>query len=297
MLKINKFIWLCCVAVTLVACFKKSKYKGYTETAHGLYYKLQMIGDGKRKPETGDFLQLVITYKTEKDSTFLETNSMNETGMVILPFQHSSFKGSFEEGLTTMSEGDSVSFIVNSDSLFMQFFKMPVPLFLTADSVVKMEVKLHRILNKQQYADELTRFCKLIEDRDIEEQRKLHTYLDTNKTHFSVLKNGMYYVPIRQGTGACASSGDVLRINYKGYFLNGKQFESTYDRGQPLEFTLGEQGQVIKGLETAISLMNEGEKAKFIIPSQLAYGGAGSSTGIIPPYTTVIYEIELVKLN
>ena len=43
--------------------------------------------------------------------------------------------------------------------------------------------------------------------------------------------------------------------------------------------------------------MNEGEKAKFIIPSQLAYGGAGSSTGIIPPYTTVIYEIELVKLN
>ena len=194
-----------------------------------------------------------------------------------------------------MSEGDSVSFIVNSDSLFMQFFKMPVPLFLTADSVVKMEVKLHRILNKQQYADELTRFCKLIEDRDIEEQRKLHTYLDTNKTHFSVLKNGMYYIPIRQGTGACASSGDVLRINYKGYFLNGKQFESTYDRGQPLEFTLGEQGQVIKGLETAISLMYEGEKAKFIIPSQFAFGESGSVNGMVPPYTTVVYEVEVLK--
>ena len=297
MLRINPFIGLCLIALMLSACFKKSKYKGYTQTKHGLYYKLQMIGDGKKKPVTGDFLQLVITYKTEKDSTFLETNDINETGMVILPFQHSSFQGSFEEGLTSMNEGDSVSFIVNSDSLFMKFFKAPVPLFLAADSMVKMEVKLHKILNKEQYAEELTRFCKLVEDRDIEEQRKLHTYLDTNTTRFSVLKNGMYYIPIRQGSGACASSGDLLQINYRGYFLNGKQFESTYDRGQPLEFTFGEQGQVIKGLETAISLMNEGEKAKFIIPSQLAYGGNGSSTGIIPPYTTVIYEIELVKLN
>jgi FKBP-type peptidyl-prolyl cis-trans isomerase len=296
-LKRNILLLLCLVALGFSACFKKSKYKGYTQTSHGLYYKLQTIGDGKRKPLLGDFLQLIITYKTENDSIFLETNSINETGMVILPFQHSSFKGSFEEGLTTMNEGDSVSFIVNSDSLFLRFFKTPVPLFLSADSVVKMEVKLHKILNKEQYAQEIKRFCQLIEDRDIEEQRKLKTYLDTNRTQFSVLKNGMYYIPIKHGTGSCASSGDLLKINYKGTFLNGKQFESTYERGQPLEFTFGEQGQVIKGMETAISLMNEGEKAKFIIPSQLAYGGTGSSTGIIPPYTTVIYEIELVKLN
>lgn len=256
-----------------------------------------MIGDGKVKPKPGDYLQLVITYKTQKDSVFLETNSVNETGMVILPFQHSSFKGSFEEGLISMSEGDSTSFIVNSDSLFAKFFKVPVPLFLAADSLVKMDVKLYKILNKEQYSAELRRFCQLIEDRDIEEQRKLKAYLDTNKTQFSVLKNGMYYIPMRQGSGSCATAGDLLKINYKGYFLNGKQFESTYDRGQPLEFTLGEQGQVIKGMESAISLMNEGEKAKFIIPSQLAYGGVGSSTGIIPPYTTLVYEIELVKLN
>ncbi len=297
MSEIKKIAGIFFIVCVLTACFKKSKYKGYTETGSGLYYKLQMIGEGKRKPIAGDFLQLVITYKTEKDSVFMETSSANETGMVILPYQQSSFKGSFEEGLNTMNEGDSVSFIVNTDSLFTKFFKTPVPLFLAADTAVKMEVKLNRILNKEEYNSELNRFCQLIEDRDIEEQRKLKTYLDTNKTHFSMLKNGIYYIPIKQGKGVCASSGDLLRINYKGYFLNGKQFESTYDRGQPLEFTFGEQGQVIKGIETAISLMNEGEKAKFIIPSQLAYGGNGSSTGIIPPYTTVIYEIELVKLN
>ncbi|HET6228198.1 MAG TPA: FKBP-type peptidyl-prolyl cis-trans isomerase [Bacteroidia bacterium] len=295
MLRISKIFFII-LLVICVAC-KHSKYKGYSENANGLFYKLQTIGDGKRKPAIGDYLQLVITYKTERDSVFLESKSYNETGMVILPFKHSSFIGSFEEGLTTMNEGDSVSFIVNSDSLFAKFFKTPVPYFLVKDSVVKMEVRLHKILNKEEYAAELDRFNQLVEDRDIEEQRKLLTYLDTNNTKYSMLKNGMYYVPIKQGRGTCACNGDVLKINYKGYFLNGKQFESTYDRGQPLEFTFGEQGQVIKGLETAISLMNEGEKAKFIIPSQLAYGGDGSSTGIIPPYTTVIYEIELVKLN
>lgn len=296
MLKSSK-IYLIVVLFGCIACSKNSKYKGYSENANGLYYKLQMIGEGKRKPAIGDFLQLVITYRTERDSIFLESSSYNETGMVILPFNRPSFKGSFEEGLGTMNEGDSVSFIVNSDSLFFRFFKTPVPFFLAMDSVVKMEVKLHKILNQEEYAAELERFRHMVEDRDIEEQRKLRRYLDTNRTKYSVLNNGMYYIPIKEGKGNCACSGDLLRINYKGYFLNGKQFESTYDRGQPLEFTFGEQGQVIKGLEKAISLMNEGEKAKFIIPSQLAYGGDGSSTGIIPPYTTVIYEIELVKRN
>jgi FKBP-type peptidyl-prolyl cis-trans isomerase len=256
-----------------------------------------MIGDGKCKPATGDFLQLIITYKTEKDSVFFDTYSSNETGKVILPFAHSSFKGSFEEGLTKMNAGDSVSFIVSADSLFQKFFKMNLPLFLKPGSVVKMDVKLHRILNKTEYEAELQNYQQLIEDHDIEEQRKLQMYLDTNQVQFSALKNGMFYLPIKQGVGDVAEKGNIVKINYKGYFLNGKKFESTYERGQPLEFTIGEQGQVIKGFETAISLMNEGAKAKFIIPSQLAFGKTGSSTGIVPPYSTVIYEIEVMNLT
>ncbi len=291
------FLFFSIVAIGVTSCFKETKYKGYTQTRSGLYYKLQAIGDGKNKPTDGDLLQLSITYKTENDSVFLETAAYNETGMVILPFKHSSFKGSFEEGLTTMNEGDSVSFIVRADSLFTKFFKSPVPYFFVGDSMVKMDVKLHKILDKEHYVEELVKYGKLIEDRDIEEQRKLRTYLDTTKINYVALKNGMYYCSFQQGAGEKIKAGDSLKINYTGYFLSGRKFESTRDRNQPMEFTYGDQGQVIKGIETAISLMKQGEKAKFIIPSQLAYGMAGSSTGIIPPYTTVIYEIELLKLN
>ncbi|MDQ3045959.1 MAG: FKBP-type peptidyl-prolyl cis-trans isomerase [Bacteroidota bacterium] len=281
----------------MIACFNNSPYKGYTETDTGLHYKLRVIGDGSRKPSIGDFLQLNISYLTLKDSVFLDSYSSNATGMVILPFNHSSFRGSFEEGLRIMNEGDSVSFIVSADSLFNRFFKSGLPYFLLPGSRVKMEVKLNKIFNSNEYQSELSHYDDLVEDRDIEEQRRLHLFMDTSQVHYSAMNNGMFYLPVKQGTGDLAERGNLVKIHYKGYFLNGRPFESTYDRGQAMEYTVGEQGQVIRGLESAISLMNEGSKAKFIIPSQLAYGGAGSSTGIIPPFTTVIYEIELLNLT
>lgn len=289
-------LYILLIALLLSSCWQDPDHKGYTETETGLYYKLLTIGDGKRKPLLGEYLQLIITYRTEKDSIFLDSYS-NDMGMVILPFNHSSFPGSFEEGLSNMNEGDSVSFLVHADPLFEKFFHLPLPMFLPAGSLVKMDVKLHRILTREQYAAEIERYKEMVEDRDIEEQRKLQLYLDTNDVQFTPLGNGMFYLPLKQGVGELAERGSQLRINYKGYFLNGKLFESTYERGLPLEFIFGEQGQVIKGFETAISLMNEGSKAKFIIPSQLAYGDSGSSTGIIPPYTTVVYEIELLNLT
>ncbi len=290
-------LYILLIVILFASCWNKSKYKGYTLTESGLYYKLEVIGEGKRKPLKGEYLQLLITYKTDKDSVFMDTYSNNETGKVILPFQHSSFEGSFEEGLSNMNDGDSVSFIVNADSLFKRFFKADLPMFLTPESMIKMDVKLFRILTPKEYQEELKNYADMVEDRDIEEQRKLQNYLDTCHTEYYPLNNGMFYLPLKQGAGDNAESGNTIKIHYKGYFLNGKMFESTYDRKEPLELVVGTQGQIIEGLENAIKLMNEGAKTKFIIPSRLAYGESGSSTGIVPPYTTVVYEIELLSLT
>ncbi len=297
--KIFKIYYRCCIILVgiLSSCWNNSPYKGYSQTKSGLYYKLQIIGDGAIKPSVNDLLQLSITYKTIEDSVFMDSYSYNETGMVILPFKHSSFKGSFEEGLTKMNVGDSISYIVSADSLFEKFFKSELPLFLPKGSLVKMEVKLFGILNGEDYQYEWKKYREIVEDLDINERCKLKLFLDTNQIQFSPLSNGMYYLPIKQGVGDRAKRGNTVQINYKGYFLNGKQFESTYERRQPLEFTLGVEGQVINGFQTAISLMNEGSKTKFIIPSHLAFGESGSSTKIIPSYTTVIYEIELLNLR
>jgi FKBP-type peptidyl-prolyl cis-trans isomerase FkpA len=289
---------LAAIALSLIiSCVNNSPFKGYTCSETGLYYKLLSFGDGKKVAKQGQFLQIYMALRTLDDSLFFDSYSNNETGKVFLPYGKTSFKGSFEEGLSKMSEGDSVSFIINADSLFFHFFKSHLPVFLEKTHMVKLNVRLHKILTQQEYEQELDRFNQIIEDRDIEEQRKLQTYLDTVALQFYPLENGMYYLPEKQGIGDFPENGNLLKINYTGRFLNGKIFESTYERNQPLEFIYGQQGQVIDGFIAALNNMNEGAKAKFIIPSRLAFGEKGSSTGLIPPYTTVLYDIELITIT
>jgi FKBP-type peptidyl-prolyl cis-trans isomerase len=100
---------------------------------------------------------------------------------------------------------------------------------------------------------------------------------------------------IKVGTGAEAVSGKTLTVDYKGTLTNGTKFDSSYDRGQPFSFTLGE-GRVIKGWEQGLVGMKVGGKRKLTIPSTLGYGerGAGAS---IPPNATLVFEVELLKVE
>ena len=84
-------------------------------------------------------------------------------------------------------------------------------------------------------------------------------------------------------------------VHYSGKLLNGNLFDSSYKRNMPFEFNLG-LGEVIKGWDEALSILKKGEKGTFIIPSELAYGerGAGPQIG---PFTTLIFEVELISIN
>lgn len=96
-----------------------------------------------------------------------------------------------------------------------------------------------------------------------------------------------------EGTGEEAKTGDTVKVNYKGTLEDGTQFDSSYDRGEPFEFTIGE-GNVIQGWEQGIPGMKVGGKRKLIIPPHLAYGAGGR--GSIPPNATLIFDVELVEI-
>lgn len=100
---------------------------------------------------------------------------------------------------------------------------------------------------------------------------------------------------IKVGTGAEAVSGKLLTVDYKGSLTNGTKFDSSYDRGTPFSFTLGE-GRVIKGWEQGLVGMKVGGKRKLTIPPSLGYGerGAGAS---IPPNATLVFEVELLEVK
>lgn len=98
------------------------------------------------------------------------------------------------------------------------------------------------------------------------------------------------------GSGEAAKVGDEVTVNYTGWLTDGTKFDSSYDRGQTFQFTLG-AGKVIPGWEKGVDGMKIGEKRKLIVPPDLGYGEAGTPGGPIPPNATLIFEIELVKIN
>jgi len=107
--------------------------------------------------------------------------------------------------------------------------------------------------------------------------------------------SGLKYVDLVVGTGAAVKTGDDILVNYEGRLLDGTKFDSSYDRGQPLEFVLG-VGKVIKGWDEGLSTMKVGGKRKLIIPPQLGYGMQGAGDAI-PPNATLIFKVELVSVN
>jgi len=129
----------------------------------------------------------------------------------------------------------------------------------------------------------------------LEEQNEaIDKYIQKNDLEgIVVTESGLRYLISEEGTGDFPRPNQVVSVHYEGKLLSGKKFDSSYDRGEPIEFTLG-VGNVIKGWDEGIKLLPVGSKALFIIPSDLGYGtrGAGEDIG---PNQVLIFDVELLE--
>jgi FKBP-type peptidyl-prolyl cis-trans isomerase FkpA len=100
---------------------------------------------------------------------------------------------------------------------------------------------------------------------------------------------------ITSGNGPAPKSGDTVTVHYTGWLTDGAKFDSSVDRDDPFAFVLG-QGQVIQGWDEGVATMRVGDKTRLTIPPELAYGAAGYP-GAIPPYATLIFEVELLSIG
>jgi len=127
-----------------------------------------------------------------------------------------------------------------------------------------------------------------------EEVKLLNQYLADNQITADPKASGLYYIETETGSGLQPQQGDTVDVHYTGKLINGTLFDTSVG-GTPFSFALG-TGYVIPGWDEGIAYMKKGGKATLIIPSVLGYGSSGIS-GLIPPYSTLIFDVELVDVR
>lgn len=242
-----------------------------------------------------DTLEIDNTYKRAS----VDTSLKNGFSLLI-----KSEKGMPTEVLPFLQVGDSVKIKVSMDTLVKRY-----PFFDQIAQEIQMKGKKNvyfeywvRITGKKT-KEQIQKEAQLAEQRqqenlkkkEAEEESKLEAYIKENKLEMQKTVSGLYYKITKVAPeNPQAKAYDTVYVHYIGKFLDGKVFDSSFNRNEPLQFVLG-TGSVIKGWDEGIALLRKGEKAQLLIPSKLAYGAMGGGT--IPPFSTLLFEVELVDIK
>lgn len=263
--------------------------KGYQATDNGLYYRL-FTNNGGENPQIGDLLELTMSCSVN-DTVVILPLTKN-----IIPMAEPSFWSDFVEGFSMMHKGDSASFIVDIDSSFVNLFGYnTLPPQFSSTDIMRFEVRLDDFYPESEFRFRMIENIKKNYPAETEKAAsELNAYLEKNGVVAQPTSTGLYYVKTQDGTGEKPSKGSTVKAHYTGYLLDGTVFDTSIERGEPIEFVLG-VGQVIPGWDEGIALMSKGEKAVLYIPYYLAYGDR--DLGVIPPFSNLVFEVELIDFK
>ena len=282
-----KIIIACLLLASFAQAQKAVKYSKSKTT--GLSYVMHKSNKGP-KLKLDDVVTLNLKYITSKDSLVFDSWKMGKP--IQLKIAKSSFKGDLMDGLTLLTVGDSASFLINADSLFTKTFGAPRPAFIDSSSFLSFTVKvISTTTDAALKAEEL----KAEKENAMKENELIAKYIADKQITPSKSSSGLMYIITEPGAGEQAQAGKTVKVHYTGRLLDGTKFDSSLDRNDPIEFKLG-QGMVIKGWDEGIALLKVGGKALLIIPSNLAYGSRGAG-GVIPPFSPLTFEVELVSVQ
>jgi len=285
--------------VLMVGCSEKG---GFKKTRSGLAYKI--ISDGKGPlVKKGELIKIHFTNKVHDSILGTTYGSMPTYAQVdsVGPEYNPT------EIFSLLRKGDSAIIVLEVDTLAKRNPGPLPPYFKAKDKMVLtirvLEIFPTREAVQQDQMEEMAKQKQKDDTRKIGEVKEIEQYLAKNNIKAQQTKNGVFYEIQTQGTGVQADSGKVVAINYTGYSMDGKFFDSNIDSNKqvqkhplsPFEFMAGVQG-AIPGMLEAVTAFKEGGKGRIFIPSVLAYGAQGSPP-VIKPYQNLMFEIEVTSVK
>lgn len=200
------------------------------------------------------------------------------------------------QGQALVNANDSLSYALGQD-LGSYIKRMDLPL-----NKAKLLEAIGDVLENKEpvFKDEdresiiRTGLQKIQDEKNAGLKKAAQDFLDKNKTKtgVKVTAEGVQYEVLKEGTGLKATLNDTVTVHYIGKVYTGETFDNSYERGEPLDLDLN---SVIEGWKIGVLLMNKGSKYRFYIPYTLGYGERGS--GPIPPYSTLIFDVELLEIK
>lgn len=255
----------------------QNNFDGYTNVEDGIHLKLLSFDDISKAYSKDDYIKLSLEVKDGDEIIFQHFK--------YLPFLP--LESDFDKVLMQLHSGDSVEILIEKAAFNNNSFGFSS--YGVKSEHILVNIKIHDFLAKEDYG----RFLETKDDELIEQQI-LKQFLKKKKDIEQV--GGVYVERLNDSNGEQVAKGDLITIQYTGSFINGLVFDMPNEK-QPFEFVYGSPGQVVEGLDMVLKILKNGEKAKIIIPSHFAFGEEGSSTGIVPPYSTVIYNLEIKNIK
>jgi FKBP-type peptidyl-prolyl cis-trans isomerase len=301
-------------AVILVTAAGLMSCKKTQTTSDGIEYTY--IREGSQKPKNGEFVLYNLIVKNHKDSVFISTYDQNMPGY--LQFNDSLPRESgMDEIFLSLKKGDSIAFEANALKVFGE---MNMPFFLDKDKNVKIQIGVIDVLDQQGVEAYFTSLQEATMKKQAENAVKqleidtqlIEDYIAKNNIKATRTESGLYYVVEKEGSGEKIETGDLAFVHYAGYLLDGTIFDTSiknvaqetgvYNEQRdnmggygPLEVQVG-QGRVIPGWDEGLGLLKNGDKAKFLIPSTLAYGDRETG-GTIKANSILIFDVEITDVQ
>lgn len=283
---IKHFLFFLAAAIIFSSCSKK--YPGFEKANNGVYYQIHFQGNDSLTPKKGDWVTVLMNYGL-KDTTFFKSSMLKEP--LVFPMIEPMFEGDLYAGLSLMGIGDSMTFVVVADSFFYKTaMEKILPPGIQPGSPMYYDVKLLNLISNDEYIAEKEKEKDILRQK---EKEILAKYIQSQKITEAPLESGLYFIPLAKGYGRVADTGEMCQIYIKVSTLAGKILYDNFNK-EPMDVEFGKEFDT-QGLMEGIGLLHQGEKAKLIVPSSIGVGETGWEG--VAPFTTVIYEVQLLQIK